>query len=311
MNCFNPINFYYCKLLGITWLITDYWFLLIFIQYIFVLFISIFHTIAIIVMIWHFGFHTVIPNGDFCEPWDPSEDTFQESSGTSTPQTPPFIPSPAPPLRRRAMAQLRPMSLPDVVQSMVGKDASQALKNFDRHYMPDGNPNADASARGTNNAHRNSLKRSVEGISRSLREVFAYLTHGIAWLEETKKLLNVITNVTIFQSCIIPLNLHMGIIVIMHIIACLILALGLQAGRRQTFFVAHNSEVSETSHVVMLPGYHEVFGRWSGSPLRIASAHYIIPASLLPCSFGWNSGPWFLLDRSNRCHEKISSKAAG
>jgi hypothetical protein len=72
------------------------------------------------------------------------------------------------------------MSLPDVVQSMVGKDASQALKNFDRHYMPDGNPNADASARGTNNAHRNSLKRSVEGISRSLREVFAYLTHGIA-----------------------------------------------------------------------------------------------------------------------------------
>ncbi len=46
-----------------------------------------------------------------------------------------------------AMAQLRLVSLPDVVQSMVGKDASQALKNFDRHYMPDGHPNADAFAR--------------------------------------------------------------------------------------------------------------------------------------------------------------------
>ncbi len=61
--------------------------------------------------------------------------------------------------------------------------------------MPHGHPDADDSARGLDHAHRSDLKRKAEGISRSLSEVFAFLTHGTASLEKAKKLLSIITNV--------------------------------------------------------------------------------------------------------------------
>jgi hypothetical protein len=61
--------------------------------------------------------------------------------------------------------------------------------------MPDGHPDADESARGLDHAHRSDLKRKREGISRSLCEVFTFLTHGTTSLEEAKKLLSIITNV--------------------------------------------------------------------------------------------------------------------
>jgi hypothetical protein len=93
------------------------------------------------------------------------------------------------------MAQLRPVSIPDIVGNMAGKNTIQEMADFDRHYMPDGQPAPDASARGNADAHRSDLKRKAEGISRSLSEVFAYLTHGTASLEEAKKLLSIITNV--------------------------------------------------------------------------------------------------------------------
>jgi hypothetical protein len=70
---------------------------------------------------------------------------------------------------------------------------------FDRHYtgMPGGLPSPDASARGNADDHHSELKRKADsdGISRSLSEVFADLTHGTAPLEEAKKLLTIITNV--------------------------------------------------------------------------------------------------------------------
>ncbi len=74
------------------------------------------------------------------------------------------------------------------------KDAIRTMGGFESRYMPDGMPAGDASARGNADSHRADLKRKSDGISRSLSEVFAYLTHGTASLEEAKKLLTIITN---------------------------------------------------------------------------------------------------------------------
>jgi hypothetical protein len=103
------------------------------------------------------------------------------------------------PMRQRAMAHLRPVSIPDIVRIMAGKNPVHEMADFDRHfYMPGGLPSPDASARGNADDHRSELKRKVDGNSSSLRlsvRFFAYLTHGTASLEEVKKLLTIITNV--------------------------------------------------------------------------------------------------------------------
>jgi hypothetical protein len=94
------------------------------------------------------------------------------------------------------MAQLRPVSIPDIFCNMAGKDPLRKIAEFDSHYMPGGQPAQEASSHLNSDAHRSDLKRNAEGISRSLSKVFAYLTHGTASLEEeAKKLLAIITNV--------------------------------------------------------------------------------------------------------------------
>ena len=143
-------------------------------------------------------FITVVPDDAVDE--EPFEEHCDEPSGTRTPPTPDVSPShvpppPVPPLRQRAMAQLRPVSVPAVIKDMAGKNLAQTLRDFDRHYMPNGHPDPDASATGFDAAHRSELKRKADGISRSLSEVFAFLTHGTASLEEAKELLTIITNV--------------------------------------------------------------------------------------------------------------------
>ena len=102
---------------------------------------------------------------------------------------------PLPVLCVSAMAQLRPVSIPEIVRDMAGSDPVRKIAGFDRHYMPEGLPAAEASSRGTCDAHRAELKKNATGIARSLSEVFAYLTHGTKSLEEAKKLLSIITNV--------------------------------------------------------------------------------------------------------------------
>ena len=57
---------------------------------------------------------------------------------TSPLQSPPA--SPPALMRQRAVAQLRPVSIPEIVADMAGKDPLQKMANFDRHYMPDGQP---------------------------------------------------------------------------------------------------------------------------------------------------------------------------
>ena len=131
-----------------------------------------------------------------------ADDEDNRPSGSQTPPTPPVqaepsqSPPPSPrPMRQRAMAQLRPVSIPEIVRDMAGSDPVRKIAGFDRHYMPEGLPAAEASSRGTCDAHRAELKKNATGIARSLSEVFAYLTHGTKSLEEAKKLLSIITNV--------------------------------------------------------------------------------------------------------------------
>ena len=62
----------------------------------------------------------MVPDDDLFE--EPYEEPSDEPSGTRTPPTPDVSPShapppPAPPLRQRAMAQLRPVSVPAVMIS--------------------------------------------------------------------------------------------------------------------------------------------------------------------------------------------------
>jgi hypothetical protein len=83
-------------------------------------------------------------------------------------------------MRQRAMAQLRPVSIPEIVRNMAGLDPVARIQDFDRHYMPDGQPAPEASSRGTSDGHRAELKTNATGFRRSLSEVFAFLTHGTA-----------------------------------------------------------------------------------------------------------------------------------
>ena len=107
-------------------------------------------------------------------------------------------PSPPPasrPMRQRAMAQLRQVSIPDIVRDMAGSDPVRRIEDFDKHYMPNGQPAPEASSRGTCDGHRAELKTNATGFRRSLSEVFAYLTHDTASLEEARRILSIITNV--------------------------------------------------------------------------------------------------------------------
>jgi hypothetical protein len=131
-------------------------------------------------MHWHWL--ALVPDDDLCDSLP-----LEDPAGACTPPTPPGVPthSPSPAPLRRAMDHVRPTSIPDLVSNMAGKDTTQKI-DFDRHYMPDDPLMSLPSARGDADDHRSELKRKADEISRSLSEVFAYLTHGTASLEEAK-----------------------------------------------------------------------------------------------------------------------------
>ena len=135
------------------------------------------------------------------------EDQNDLSSGLRTPPTPP--PPGSPILNRvRAVSQLRPVSIPDIVHDVAGNNPQQRIADFDRHYMPDGVPAPEASVQGNADEHREDLKRKADGISRSLSDVFAYLTYNTTSQNEAKKLLTIIHNVG-FCSLSIYIYLYM------------------------------------------------------------------------------------------------------
>ncbi len=157
---------------------------------------------------------------DPLDPLDPL-DLNDLPDGTHTPPTPPSQTPPAFPLpmRVRAVAQLRPVSIPASVRYMAGKNLHRNLAEFDRHYMPDGVPEQEASVTGNDDKHRSNLKRKSEGISRSLSEVLTYLTYNPSSLNEAKKLLSIITNVSMIILYIIAIICIISHICIIHIIS--------------------------------------------------------------------------------------------
>ncbi len=67
-------------------------------------------------------------------------DEEDRPSRSQTPPTPPVqagpsqSPPPSPrPMRQRAMAQLRPVSIPEIVRDMAGSDPVRKIADFDRH----------------------------------------------------------------------------------------------------------------------------------------------------------------------------------
>ena len=92
-----------------------------------------------------------------------SEEEEQQNPRSQTPPTPAHhqpSPSPPRPIRQRAMAQLRPVSIPNIVSEMAGPDPLRRIADFDRHYMPDGQPADKSSSHWNSDAHRSELEKN-------------------------------------------------------------------------------------------------------------------------------------------------------
>jgi hypothetical protein len=81
-----------------------------------------------------FDLATVVPDDD----GQRGHDEENRPSGSQTPPTPPVqagpsqSPPPSPrPMRQRAMAQLRLVSIPEIVRDMAGSDAVRKIADFD------------------------------------------------------------------------------------------------------------------------------------------------------------------------------------
>jgi hypothetical protein len=98
---------------------------------------------------------------------------------------PPGSPIPA---RVSAVAQLLPVSIPDIVHGIAGNNPQQRIADFDLHYMPDGVPTQEVSVQGHADEHRSDLRETADGISRGVSDVFAYLTYNTTSQNEAKKL---------------------------------------------------------------------------------------------------------------------------
>ena len=64
-------------------------------------------------------------------PTSPGPDIDQESDPQPQPPAPEAT-------RRRAVAHVRPISIPDIVRDVSGPDPMRVVRDFDRVYMPEG-----------------------------------------------------------------------------------------------------------------------------------------------------------------------------
>ncbi len=136
---------------------------------------------------WHFGFHTVIPDDYFAiHAWfhvvrpkilsknRPALAHLQHRSSF------PLLRYPCADVPWRSNRSFDPCCLRTLSRAWLVKMPVFEILWPTLHAW---HPDANASARGNDNAHRTSLKRNSEGISRGLAgsKVFAYLTHGSWW----------------------------------------------------------------------------------------------------------------------------------
>lgn len=117
----------------------------------------------------------------------------QDEDPQSEQQPQPPVPEPA---RRRAVAQIRPISIADIARDLAGPDPIRVVRDFDRVYFPEGGGVVNSEVVDqTGEDRRSELKRKAENITRSYSEVFAMLTSGNSSQAEAARLLKTITNV--------------------------------------------------------------------------------------------------------------------
>jgi len=127
-------------------------------------------------------------------PQDRTSSPCPDEDPQSDPQPQPPVPAPA---RRRAVAQIRPISIADLARDVAGPDPMRVVREFDRVYMPEGMCVVNSAVDGQPGEDRRSeIKRKAENISRSYCEVFAMLTSGNSSHAEAARILKTITNVT-------------------------------------------------------------------------------------------------------------------
>ena len=133
---------------------------------------------------------------------------FQERS--PSPFNRPTSPGPDPSAqqrgRQRAVAHIRPISIPDIVRDVSGTDPMRTVRDLDRAYMPEGQLCVNSAVSTTVEARRSKLKRRAEKISRSYSEIYAMLTSGNSSHAEAARLLKTITNVAVVAVAFLALR---------------------------------------------------------------------------------------------------------
>ena len=125
----------------------------------------------------------------------PDDDIVTEDFLTSIPEpSPPQLPT-----RQRAVAQVRPISMIQVVRDIAGRDPLQAVRDFDMSCMAAPEVQPTRFPAWCQHVQTAGLKRKAAELSRSECEVFAFLTKNTTSLEQAKQLLDIITNVCIFS----------------------------------------------------------------------------------------------------------------
>ena len=104
-----------------------------------------------------------------------------------------------PPARQRAVAQVRPISMIQVVLDMAGRDPVQGLRNLDMACMSARDIHPTQFPAWCQHVQTAGQKRKAQDMSRSECEVFAFLTTNTSSQQQAKHLLDIITNVCILQ----------------------------------------------------------------------------------------------------------------
>ncbi len=157
--------------------------------------------------------------------------------------------------------------------------------------------------------HRSNLKRKAKGMARSLAEVFAYLTFNTSSLEQSKKLLSIITNVSLIIMCNISIIVIIRIIHMLwktHILVCSWI-FSQPISSILHFAPWHNMCDAPCCQIITLFSKTHL-QKVHGLCALLVYVHWV--TSCVACSFQWKSSPWFLLDRPNRCYDTKRRKTA-
>ena len=117
------------------------------------------------------------------------------------------MPEPSEPAtRQRAVAQVRPIAMSEVVRDIARCLPFRAVRHMDTTYMSPAGFRSEVFPSWSAYVVRACLKRKAQDILRSESEVFKFLTNNTTYQEQAKQLLDIIRNVSflfmqIFHYC--------------------------------------------------------------------------------------------------------------